>query len=77
MALISARVRICWRGVGASSSCEGEVGVDWREREGEKVARMVASESEGGEGVTFAESSECDEVLTMKQGYGNAALLVY
>ncbi len=59
MALISARVRICWRGVGASSSCEGEVGVDWREREGEKVARMVASESEcageGGEGVTFAE----------------------
>lgn len=55
--------------------------MDWREREGEKVARMVASESEyageGGEGVTFTESSECDEVLTMKRGDGNAALLVY
>lgn len=67
--------------MGASSSCEGEVGVDWREREGEKVARMVASESEcageGGEGVTFTESSECDEVLTMKRGDGNATLLVY
>jgi hypothetical protein len=39
----SARGRTCCLGVGASSSRDGEVGVECREREGGKVARMVGT----------------------------------